>query len=217
MRSSSVNPRAEPNRSSIEVRGLRFSVPATTETLQRVQTPTPPQELPSGTPARRATSRIDSFGFASAERASGVNVTIFDAAFTGSLHLRTKLSSGFSVYYSMRTQRPEGMNNSKYDETRMAEEIISILPAGVARQFSAERDVIRYAVRADGLRLRTIVLNRASLRRLIDDPARDVKVEYLQRDLMDSAARRSEFRYPRPLLHIVKRVFAMPQQVACVN
>jgi hypothetical protein len=181
--------------------------------LQREQTPTPPQELPRGTPARRATSRIDSFGFASAERPSGVNVTTFDAAFTVSLHLRTKLSSVFSVYYSMRTQRPEGnMINGKYDETRMAEEIISILPAGVAREFSAERDAIRYAVRADGMRLRTIVLNRASLRRLIDDPARDVKVEYLQRDLLESAARRSEFRYPRPLLHIVKRAFTMPQE-----
>lgn len=109
------------------------------------------------------------------------------------------------------------MNNGKYDETRMAEEIISILPAGVARQFSAERDAIRYAVRADGLRLRTIVLNRASLRRLIDDPARDVKVEYLRRDLIESAARRSEFRYPRPLVHIVRKAFVMPQQVACVN
>ncbi|MFL6245340.1 MAG: hypothetical protein ACJ74H_04895 [Thermoanaerobaculia bacterium] len=142
-----------------------------------------------------------------------MNVTIFDAAFTGSLHLRTKLSSDFVVYYSMRTKRPEGnMNNGKYDETRMAEEIVSILPAGVAREFSAERDAIRYAVRADGMRLRTIVLNRASLRRLIDDPARDVKVEYLQRDLMESAARRSEFRYPRPLLHIVRKAFAVPHE-----
>ncbi len=117
----------------------------------------------------------------------------------------------------MRTQRPEGNMNSKYDETRMAEEIVSILPAGVAREFSAERDAIRYAVRADGMRLRTIVLNRASLRRLIDDPARDVKVEYLQRDLMESAARRSEFRYPRPLLHMVRKAFTLPQQVACVR
>jgi hypothetical protein len=134
------------------------------------------------------------------------------------LHLRTKLSSDFDVYYSMRTQRPEGtLIHGKTDETRMAEEIVSILPAGVARQFSAERDAIRYAVRADGMRLRTIVLSRASLRRLVDDPARDVKVEYLQRDLLEAATRRSEFRYPRPLLHLVRKAFAMPQQMACVN
>lgn len=117
----------------------------------------------------------------------------------------------------MRTKRPEGHMNRKCDETRMAEEIVNVLPSGVAREFSAECDAIRYAVRADGMRLRTIVLKRASLRRLIDDPARDIKVEYLQRDLLEAAAHRSEFRYPRPLLHIVRKAFAMPQQVACVN
>ncbi len=185
--------------------------------MQRVQTPTPPQELPRGTPARRATSRTDSLGFASALRPSGVNVTTFDDAFTGSLHLRTKLSSVFRVYYSMRTKRPEGHMNTKCDETRMAEEIVNVLPSGIAREFSAERDAIRYAVRADGMRLRTIVLKRESLRRLIDDPARDIKVEYLRRDLLEAAAHRSEFRYPRPLLHIVRKAFAMPQQVACMN
>ena len=116
----------------------------------------------------------------------------------------------------MRTERPEGTTiSSKYDETRMAEEIVNVLPSGVAREFSAERDAIRYAVRADGMRLRTIVLSRASLRRLIDDPAREVKVEYLQRDLMEAAAHRSEFRYPRPLLHLVRKAFLLPQQVAC--
>jgi hypothetical protein len=60
-------------------------------------------------------------------------------------------------------------------------------------------------VRAEGMKLRTIVFCRASLRRLLDDPASAVKIEYLQRDLLDSAARRSEFRYPRP-----SRLFAMP-------
>lgn len=88
-----------------------------------------------------------------------------------------------------------------YDETRMAEEIINILPSGVARECSSERDAIRYAVRAEGMRLRTIVLSRPSLRRLIEDPAREVKVEYLQRDLIRSAEHRSEFRYPRPVVH----------------
>ena len=106
--------------------------------------------------------------------------------------------------------------SNKYDETRMAEEIVNILPSGVARELSAERDAIRYAVRADGMRLRTIVLSRVSLRRLIDDPARAVKVEYLQRDLLDAALHRSEFRYPRPLLHMVRKTFAMPQQLAVI-
>ena len=86
------------------------------------------------------------------------------------------------------------------DESRIAEAIVSVLPAGVARACSAEKHTIRYSVRADGMKLRTIVFNRASLQRLLDDPARDVKIEYLQRDLLDAATRRAEFRYPR--LHV---------------
>ncbi len=84
-----------------------------------------------------------------------------------------------------------------YDETRIAEEIVSVLGTGVARACSAERDSIRFTVRADEMKLQTIVLSRRSLRKLIDDPLRAVKVEYLQRDLLQSAGRRVEFKYPR--------------------
>jgi hypothetical protein len=88
------------------------------------------------------------------------------------------------------------------DETRIAEEIVSVLPEGsVVRICSDDRESIRYAVRGRGLKLRSIVLRRASLRRLQSDPARAVKVEYLQRELRDAAARRSDFRYPRPAVH----------------
>lgn len=98
--------------------------------------------------------------------------------------------------------------SSKYDETRIAEEIVSVLPTSVARQFSSQRDTIRYAVRADGLKLRTIILNRESLRRLIDDPLRDVKIEYLKRDLSQSASERREFAYPRPHVAPAKGIVA---------
>ncbi|HKR65972.1 MAG TPA: hypothetical protein VJZ00_19730 [Thermoanaerobaculia bacterium] len=82
------------------------------------------------------------------------------------------------------------------DETRIAEEIVSALPHGVARALSTDRETIRYAVRAEGLKLRTIVFVRESLRRLIDDPIGAIKVEYLRRDLLRNAQRRNEFRYP---------------------
>lgn len=83
-------------------------------------------------------------------------------------------------------------------ELRVAEEIVSVLPAGsFMRCCSDERDAVRYAVRFAGLKLKSVVLSRASLRRLIDDPARAVKIEYLQRDLLRSASRRGEFSYPR--------------------
>jgi hypothetical protein len=97
------------------------------------------------------------------------------------------------VYYSMRTK--------SYDETLIAEEIVSVLPAGVARALTTDRETIRYSVRAEGLKLRTIVFIRESLRRLIADPVREVKVEYLQRELVRNAGSRGEFRYPRLHLH----------------
>jgi hypothetical protein len=115
--------------------------------------------------------------------------------FTASSSAKTKLSTVSDVYYSMNTQTLN--QTDSIDETRIAEAIVSVLPDGVARELSGERRTIRFAVRAAGLKLRTIVLSRASLRKLIDDPARDVKIEYLQRDLAASAARRCEYRYPR--------------------
>lgn len=189
----------------MDVGGLRFSGPATTRTLQRAQMPTPPQELPRGAETRRATSSSVSFARAVASFSSGLNVTSFDAAFTGLSHRRAKLSSAGGVYYSMRTTA------DTYDETTIAEKIVSILPDGVARQFSAERETIRYSVRADGLKLRTIVLSRKSLRKLADDPAAAVKIEYLQRDLLATATERREFRYPRPVVHPVSVSFPLPK------
>jgi hypothetical protein len=142
-----------------------------------------------------------------------VKITTLDEAFTGIWRRGTKLSAVFSVYYSMTTPGAENTDmtmqspNTKspstksIDETRIAEEIVSVLPTGVARALSADREAIRYAVRAKGLKLRTIVFIRESLRRLIDDPLRAIKVEYLQRDLLRNAGRRGDFQYPRPHLH----------------
>jgi hypothetical protein len=57
--------------------------------------------------------------------------------------------------------------------------------------------VIRYAVRGKLLKLRSIILDRDALRRLLKDAAAAVKIEYLKRDLLRSAGLRSEYRYPR--------------------
>ena len=102
------------------------------------------------------------------------------------------------------------MKKNKAGEIEMAEQIVGILPAGVAREFSSDRGSIRYAVRSEGMKLRTIVMSRASLRKLIEDPNRDVKVEYLQRDLLQAAAFRSEYRYPRPVVHLNAVARALP-------
>jgi len=106
------------------------------------------------------------------------------------------------------------------DESRIAEEIVSVLPAEVVRACSPEKHILRYSVRADGMKLKTIVFNRVSLRRLADDPNRNVKIEYLQRDLLASAARRTDFRYPRLHIHavpVMPRRFALGLPVAMMS
>jgi hypothetical protein len=90
------------------------------------------------------------------------------------------------------------------EEIRIAEQIVSVLPAGVARACSNDHGSIRFSVRGEGMKLKMIVLRRSSLQRLAKDPARDVKIEYLRRDLLESSTRRVEFRYPR-LKHILAR------------
>jgi hypothetical protein len=84
------------------------------------------------------------------------------------------------------------------DEKKLAETIVSVLPQGsVVRFCSDDAESLRFSVQASDLKLRSVVFARASLRRLLCDAARAIKVEYLQRDLLRSAARRAEFRYPR--------------------
>ena len=92
------------------------------------------------------------------------------------------------------------MKTNKHDELAVAEAIVSVLPEGsVARVCSDDCDSIRFAVRAEGLKLRSVILRRDSLQRLQGDAAAAVKIEYLQRDLLRNAGRRSEFRYPRAI------------------
>jgi hypothetical protein len=97
------------------------------------------------------------------------------------------------------------------DENRIAEEIVSVLPPGVARACSPEKNSIRYTIRVEGLKLRTIVFSRESLRRLLDDPQSAVKVEYLKRDLLDSATKRTAFQYPRIHFHVTP---SLPRRLA---
>jgi hypothetical protein len=90
------------------------------------------------------------------------------------------------------------MTKGNAEETRIAHEIVSVLSGGsVARVCSDDHETIRFQVTKTGIKLRTVVLDRQSLNRLASDPARAIKIEYLQRDLLAAARSRSEFRYPR--------------------
>lgn len=76
--------------------------------------------------------------------------------------------------------------------------IVGVLSAVALRVDCATGcDTICYAVRSRSLKLRSIVLNRGSLRRLLTATNGLVKIEYLKRELLRSAAHRAEFRYPR--------------------
>jgi hypothetical protein len=88
--------------------------------------------------------------------------------------------------------------NKSMDETKLAEEIVSVLEPSALRACSPERDVIRYAVRSGAMKLRTIIFSREALRKLLSDAKAFVKVDYLKRDLLRIADTRVEYRYPRP-------------------
>src|SRR5260370_29014230 len=83
------------------------------------------------------------------------------------------------------------------DGTKLGEEIVGTLDAEAVRVCSDDRDSIGFSIRSAGMKLRSIVLRRWALRRLLNDPAGPVKVEYLQRELRRSAGQRIEYTYPR--------------------
>jgi hypothetical protein len=84
------------------------------------------------------------------------------------------------------------------DEAKLAAEIVGVLAPATLRSCSAERDVIRYAVRDGSLKLRSVVFHRDALRRLLDAKDAAVKIEYLKRDLLRAKTNRVEYRYPHP-------------------
>ncbi len=85
------------------------------------------------------------------------------------------------------------------DETKLAELIVGVLPEGsVVRVCSDDRESLRYAVRDGKLKLRSVILRRASLRRLLTDPVGSVKLEHIQREVRQAATQSKEYSYPRP-------------------
>ncbi|HSP14796.1 MAG TPA: hypothetical protein VLV78_08590 [Thermoanaerobaculia bacterium] len=87
--------------------------------------------------------------------------------------------------------------NTESSETAMADEIVSVLQYAALRFRSLAMAAISYTVRDPSLKLRSIVLDRGSLRRLLLDRDRAVKIEYLKRDLLRCAALFTVYRYPR--------------------
>jgi len=88
-------------------------------------------------------------------------------------------------------------NEPNSSETAIAEEIVSVLRFPDLRFRTIVNAAISYSVRDTSLKLRSVILDRGSLRRLLLDSDRAVKIEYLKRDLLRSARLFRIYRYPR--------------------
>src|SRR5256885_5337819 len=98
------------------------------------------------------------------------------------------------------------------DETKLAEEIVGVIGPDVVRVCSDDRESLRFSIRSAAMKLRSIILNRGSLRRLLLDPLGEVKIAYLKRDLKRAALQRAEYVYPRK--SAIVRVSAEPRLAA---
>jgi len=90
------------------------------------------------------------------------------------------------------------MRIRKESAERLAAAIVAVLKSA-AQPVACDTgsDAFCYAVRSRSLKLRSIVLNRAALQRLLTATNGVVKIEYLKRELLRAAMYRAEFRYPR--------------------
>jgi hypothetical protein len=83
-------------------------------------------------------------------------------------------------------------------EMKVAEKVLEPLEH---EHWSEDDKFIRIRIRkGPGSRLASVIFSKLALRRLISDPNRDVKVEYLRRDIARQARWRREYRYPRQLV-----------------
>ena len=104
------------------------------------------------------------------------------------------------------------MSPKVMDETKLAEEIVGAVGQEVVRVCSDDRESLRFAIRSAAMKLRSVVLNRASLRRLLLDPLGEVKIAYLKRDLRRATVQRAEYVYPRK--SAIAKVTAEPRLAA---
>jgi hypothetical protein len=105
----------------------------------------------------------------------------------------------------LRTSTPIAQHGGVFDDGahssyRLAQEIASAVPAGAISRVEEYPDRIQFRmVPGDGWRIQRIVIGRESLEKLERDPQREVKVEYLKRELSRVASTRRIWAYPRTL------------------
>ena len=93
------------------------------------------------------------------------------------------------------------MNTLPNEELTVAREVVQfLLGRGTEQTPRVGRDTVTFRVPPrEGWRLHSVVFSRDALRKLLSDPARPVKIEYLRRDIARVATQREEYRYPHVL------------------
>ncbi len=105
----------------------------------------------------------------------------------------------------LRTSIPDRQPTGAFDDRahmsfRLAQEIVSEMPAGSINRIEEYPDRIQFRTGSGHpYRIERIVIGRESLEKLQTDPQRDVKIEYLKRELGRSVSTRRTWAYPRTL------------------
>ncbi len=83
---------------------------------------------------------------------------------------------------------------------RLAQEIVSVMPPGSIGRIEEYPDRIQFRTGSgESCRIERIVIGRKSLEALQADPQREVKIDYLKRELKQSVRTRRTWAYPRTL------------------
>ena len=95
--------------------------------------------------------------------------------------------------------KPPGKTTA--EEMTLAREVVRfLLGRRIDESQVADEETISFSVdRRPGWRLASIIFSRSALRKLVADPEKAVKLEYIRRDLVRTASSREEYRYPRSL------------------
>lgn len=91
------------------------------------------------------------------------------------------------------------MANDTTLEKKVAEKVLE--PLEQEQSWSEDEKTFRIRLKkAPGWKLVSIVFSKRALRKLLSDPHRDIKLEYLRRDITRQARWRREYRYPHQLV-----------------
>ena len=91
------------------------------------------------------------------------------------------------------------------EEMMMAEQIIAMLAPRSVQLLCDDGNLIAFVIQKDGWKLERVIFSRSALQKLLSDPQRRIKGEYLAHDIKRSAARRKSYVYPYRLRVLRRR------------